>query len=141
MDYEKIEEKETGEEIKIKISKEAFKAKKLYCDECDLAMKTVKIDIDTPNIPLTIHLEAFKCPKCGKEYLNSKQAKKMDKALMIGKIISEKDLVYERAINYDKSNYFVRFPALFTKGFTKHSKAEIKPLSSTDFLIHIKKEK
>jgi len=126
-------------EVKVKIRKDAFRAKLLHCS-CGAKMKKTFIDLDIPNTDLTIHLEAFRCNKCKKEYLNGEQAKKLDRAVAIGNALSENGLSYERAGNFDGYNIFVRFPAqvLTVQGKVK---AEIRPISTTDFFVHFKKAK
>lgn len=126
------------EEIKVKVSEEAFKAKELHCDNCNKKMAKVFLDVALPNTSLIIHLEVFRCEKCGKEYLSGEQAEKLDRALAITKVIAKKGMVYERAGNFDGSNVFVRFPAQMIKG--RKIKAEIMPLSPTEFFVHFKKK-
>ncbi len=126
------------DEIKVSISREAFKSRELHCDICNKKMKKELLNIDIPNTYLTIHLEAFRCNKCGKEYLNGEQAKKLDRALAIGNVISEKGAAYIRSGNFDGYNVFVRFPAHMVRG--RKIKAEIRPLSDEEFFVHFKKE-
>lgn len=126
------------QKIDVKIDKEAFKAKELHCDRCNKKMAKVSLDIAIPDTLLSIHLEAFKCKRCGKEYLNAEQAKKLDRALAISKVIAKKGIIYERAGNFDGSNVFVRFPAQMIKD--DNVKAEIMPLSSNEFFVEFKKK-
>jgi len=134
---EELKPEDLEEEVKVRISKKAFRAKGLHCDICNKKMHKIFLDIEIPETSLAIHLEAFRCDKCGKEYLNGEQAAKLDRALAIGKVIARKGIVYERAGNFDGSNVFVRFPAQIIKG--KKIKAEIMPLSPTEFFVHFKK--
>ncbi len=122
----------------IEISKDAFKSKDLHCNNCNKKMTKVSLDVDIPETSLTIHLEAFRCEKCGKEYLSGEQAKKLDRTLAIANVISKKGIVYERSGNFDGSNIFVRFPAQMIKG--DDIKAEIIPLSPTEFFVNFKKK-
>lgn len=138
MNYENLKQEDLEEEVKIKVSKNAFKTE-LHCDECNIKMKKVVLDMDIPDSSITIHFEAFKCPKCEKEYLNGEQAEKLDEILVINKIVTERAPVYERAGNFDGHNWFVRFPSQLTKNYGRHVKTEIKQLSATDFLVHFKK--
>ena len=80
---EELKPEDFEDEIKVKIRKEAFNSKELHCDICDMMMNKVSLDVDIPNTSLTIHLEAFRCNKCGKEYLNGEQARKLDRSLAI----------------------------------------------------------
>ena len=136
---EELSEKDFEEEIKVQISKDAFKSKEFYCENCDKKMDKIFVNAEIPNTLLTIHLEVFRCEKCKKEYLNGDQANKLDRALAISKAIDKKGIVYERSGNFDGSNIFVRFPAQLIKG--KNIKAEIFPVSSTEFFVHFKKQK
>jgi len=134
LDYENLKPEDIeGEEVNIKVSKDANNSE-LHC--CNKKMKKVLLEMEIPNSPYCVRFEAFKCSKCGKEFLNSEQAEKLDKILMANKIISDDTVVYERAGNFDGNNYFVRFPTQLTKHFKNKVKAEIRPLSNTDFLVH-----
>ncbi len=128
-----------SEEVKFEIDKEAFKAKELHCDNCDKKMARAFLDVDIPNTSLTIHLEVFRCSKCGKEYLSGEQAEKLDRALALTKAIAKKGIIYERASNFDGSNVFVRFPAHMIK--SGNLKAEIIPISGTEYFVNFKKDK
>lgn len=133
-----IASEDLEEEVKFKINKDAFKSKELHCDNCNKKMTKISLDVDIPETSLTIHLEAFRCEKCGKEYLNGEQAKKLDRALAVANVISKKGVVYERSGNFDGSNIFVRFPAQMIKG--DNIKAEIISLSPTEFFVNFKKK-
>lgn len=135
---EELKPEDFEDEINVKIKKDAFVSKELHCDTCNKSMNKVSLDVDVPNTSLTIHLEVFRCDKCGKEYLNGEQAKKLDRALAIGNVISEKGVAYVRSGNFDGYNVFVRFPAHLIKG--RKIKAEIKPVSDAEFFVHFKKE-
>jgi len=127
------------EEVEFEIDKDSFEAKELNCDNCNKKMDNVSIGIDIPDTSLTVHLDAFRCNKCGKEHLNGEQASKLDRALAISKAINKKGFVYERSGNFDGSNIFVRFPAHMIKG--ENMKAEIMPISPTEFFVNFKKQK
>lgn len=126
------------EEVNFEIDKKAFEAKELYCENCDNKMNKVSVEIDIPETYLTAHLDAFRCNKCKKEFLNGEQASKLDRALAVSKAINKKGFVYERSGNFDGSNLFVRFPAHMIKG--ENIKAEIMPISPTEFFVNFKKQ-
>ena len=125
------------EEVDFEIDEEAFKSKDLHCENCNKKMDKVSIEIEIPETSLTINLESFRCSNCGKEYLNGEQASKLDRALSVSKAINKKGFVYERSGNFDGSNVFVRFPAHMIKG--ENIKAEIMPISPTEFFVNFKK--
>jgi len=126
------------EEINFELDGEAFNSKELHCSNCNEKMEKVSLDVDIPDTSLSIHLDAFHCNKCGKEYLSGEQADKLDRALILTKAITRKGVVYERASNFDGSNIFVRFPAQMIKG--RDIKAEIIPISPMEYLVHFKKK-
>jgi hypothetical protein len=138
MNFENLKEEDVGEEVKFTFRKDAFKDKKLHCDVCGFEMKKIKTSMNLPNTDLRISLDLHKCKKCDVEYLNGEQAKKFDRALMIAKALSKDGLLFERSLNSDGDNYIFRFPAQLTKGWKKHQKVDINPLSSTDFLVKVK---
>lgn len=140
MKYEQITEKDIGEEVKFTFGKKAFESEKIYCSECKIRTKKVEVEMSIPKTPLSVRLNTFRCPKCGKEYLNFKEAEKLDKVLVINSIIEKHGVSYIRALNFDGDNIFVRFPTELTRGVDKKSKAEITPLSLNEFLIKIQKQ-
>lgn len=77
MEYEKIKQKDLGKEVRFKFSKRAFKSNKLHCD-CNTKLNKIEVEMEIPDSPLIMRLEVFKCPKCGMEYMNGEQARKMD---------------------------------------------------------------
>ncbi len=139
MNYEKISEKDIGKEVKFTFSKNAFDSEKTYCEECDVRARKVEVEMTIPKTFLSIRLKVFRCPKCNKEYLNFKEAEKLDKLLVLNNMIEKQGVSYTRALNFDGDNIFIRFPTELTRGFDKKSKAEIMPLSMNEFLIKIEK--
>lgn len=141
MKYDKITEKDIGEEVRFTFGKKAFETEKIFCSKCRVRTKKVEVEIPIPKTALSVRLNTFKCPKCNKEYLNFKEAEKLDRVLVLNSIIRRRGVNYVRALNFDGDNIFVRFPNELTKGFDKKSKAEIMPLSMNEFLIRIRKQK
>ncbi len=137
IDFENIKEEDLEEEVKFTFSKDAFKDKQLHCDDCGRKMVKSKVLIDIPNTNLKTNMEVYKCLKCNVEYLNGEQAKKFDNILMLVKALSGNGLKFERSLNNDGNNYLFRFPAQLTKGWEKHQKVNINPLSATDFLVKV----
>ena len=139
MNFEDIREEDLGGEVKFTFSKDAFGDKELSCWECRGKMARVRTLIDLPDTDLKATIEIFRCDKCNVEYLNGEQAKKYDKVLMIAKAFSRNGFMFERSLNSDGDNYLFRFPAQLTKGWKKHQKVDINPLSATDFFVSVKK--
>jgi len=139
--YENLKEKDLeGKEVKIKLSKNAFKDP-LHCPKCNLEMKKIVTDLDLMDDNITLHLEAYKCEKCGRERLNGDQATKLDRMMLMIDAMKEKiRFKFERAANYDGRNWFIRFPIEITRDWNKQMVANITPLSQKDFLIHFKKQ-
>ena len=139
LDYEKLKKEDLTEEIKdISISKDAFGGP-LKCTICHKNMIKTKSSMDLSDIDITIHFEVWRCNKCNREYLDGKQAKRLDKILEFENILKDKTLKFERVLNFDGRTFFMRFPAEITKGWNKNLKTEIKALSATDFFVHIHK--
>lgn len=136
---EELTPEDFEEEVDVKISEKAFEADEPHCDTCGKKMEKVFLNIEIPNTSLIARLEAFKCKNCGKEYLNGTQADKLDRALSLSNAIEKRGIVYERAGNFDGTNVFVRFPAQMIKG--NDIRAEIVPISATEYFVHFKKGK
>jgi len=139
--YENLKQKDLiGEVIKIKISKNAFKGP-LHCLKCNIEMKKIITDLDLMDDNITLHLEAYKCDKCGRERLNGEQATNLDRMMLMIDAMKEKiRFKFERAANFDGRNWFIRFPIEITRNWNRQMMANITPLSQKDFLIHFKKQ-
>lgn len=135
---EEIKFEDFEEEIEVKIDKNAFNDKTLHCDKCDELMDKKFLEIEIPNSSLLMKVEIYECKNCQKQFLNSDQADKLDRALSIGKVIERKGLKYERAGNFDGNNVFVRFPAQMIK--EKNVNAEILPISQNEFFVFFKRK-
>ncbi len=121
------------EEVKISVASRAFKNNDIHCDSCGKLLGKANLDIELPDTSLTVKLQAFRCDKCGTQYLDGCQASQLDRALALAKAIKRKGIVYKRSGNFDGSNVFVRFPAQLIKGSRRQ--AHIMPLSSNEFLV------
>lgn len=132
----------TDEEVEIGIDKDAFKGP-LTCTRCDKEMRKVSIDFDLPREPITLHLEAYRCTSCNKEYLSGEQAEKFDELLTLLDAFKQQPKVkFERAANYDGKNWFIRFPTDLTKKWNRKMITDIIPISNNDFfIIHVKNKK
>lgn len=118
------------ENVKFKIEKEAFKPKTLTCSRCNIKMKRTKIDINLEE-SISIILFGFECPRCKKRYLGLEEAKKLDKALIVSRMVKN-DFKMERSLSFDGDNFSFRIPKEFTHDVHKR-KVEIIPLGARQF--------
>lgn len=142
IDYENLKSGDlTNEEVEIEIDKDAFKGP-LTCTRCDKKMKKVIIDFNLPEEPITLHLEAYRCTSCNKEYLSGEQAEKFDALLTLMDAFKQQSRIkFERAANYDGKNWFIRFPIDLTKNWNRKMVTDIIPITTNDFFIHVKNKK
>ena len=133
-----LSEEDFEEEVDFELSEDAFSSDELHCSDCGKKMDSVSLEVSIPETSLKVSLSAFRCKGCKKEYLNGDQAEELDRAMAISKAISRKGVVYERAGNFDGSNVFVRFPAQMIK--ERNVKAEIIPISATEYFVNFKKK-
>src|SRR3989344_4296324 len=142
INYEDITPKDLEEEeIEVEIAKDAFKGP-LACSICNKKMQKAIMDFNLPGRAITLHLEAYKCIECNKEYLSGDQAEKFDNMLiLIDAIRHRSKFKFERAANYDGKNWFIRFPNDITKNWDKNKVTDIIPITNEDFFIHVKNKK
>jgi len=142
IDYENLKPEDLEEdEIEFEIDKGALKGP-LTCTKCNKKMEKTIVDFDLPGMAITLHLEAYKCLKCNKEYLSGDQAEKFDNMLILMDVLKKQPKIkFERAANYDGKNWFVRFPNDLTKTWDKTMITDIIPITNKDFFIHIKNKK
>jgi len=123
------------EEAKFKVQKQAFEPKTLTCSICKI--KTIKEEMEiTLGGGISIKSIGFKCPKCKKQYLGLEQARKLDKALILSRVI-ERDFKIERSLSFDGDNWIFRIPKEFTHSVHK-KKIEITPLGAKEFCALIR---
>lgn len=141
IDYENLKQQDfEEEEIKVKIAKGAFKGP-ISCQRCKIKMKKIHSDMELPDGDITIHIEAYKCPKCGRERLSGDQAEKLDYFMaMVDAIKNRSKFKFSRAMNFDGHNWFVRFPNELTHDWKKKVETDIVPLTTSDYLIHLRRE-
>lgn len=130
---EKEFELENLEYVKITFGKHAFAPDVMYCSKCNI--KTKKADVEfLVSEDVKIRLNAFKCPKCKEEMLGLDEAKKLDRALVISRLLSKDySFGFKRSLSYDGNNYIFRLPSELTKG--KYTEVRILPLESNEALI------
>ncbi len=111
LDYENIKPDDlTGEEVAFEVKLDA-KAP-VYCTDCRIKMEPIKIDIKRGNI-LLMNVDAYKCPKCGKELLDVETASRIEREFALRH--SEEIKGYEVKISSDERNYLIRFPKELSK--------------------------
>ena len=125
---------------KFTFDKEAFKAKSLHCDNCNVEMKQARIEMNLPDSFLSVKLNVFRCAKCKKEYLNFEEARKLDRALLISRMTSYDGFKIRKSLSFDGDNYIFRIPVDVARSLGKHPHADMIPLSSRDLLIHLDKD-
>ncbi len=127
------------EDAKFTFGKDAFKSKSLHCDSCNNIMNQEMIEIEIPNSSLSIKLNAFRCTRCKKEYLNFEEAKKLDRALILSRLMHNDSYKIKKPLSFDGDNYIFRIPVTMARKLGKKPSVEMTPLSSRDLLIHLDK--
>lgn len=122
---------EKMEEVKFSVDKKAFKGP----FNCHGKTKITKKQIQIKDNIFTYGI--WQCKKCKKEFLDTNQAKHMEKIWIIEKILLDDVLTIRRSINYDGKMYFLRFPKEITKKWKKGIHADIKPIDTNKFVIEI----
>ena len=128
----KITEKDIIGEVKFKVAKDAFRGP-FKCHNLD----TVKQNKTMQLKGLTMNYEVWQCSKCKEEYLDSHQAKKLERIWAIEKFLNNKSIEIERSINFDGKSFFLRFPKDLTKNWHKGSKADIIMINNEEFFVKV----
>ncbi len=122
------------EDAQFQIKEGAFQPKTLTCAQCGSKAKKSHIEVIIGS-DVSVKATGFECKKCGKQYLGLEEAKKLDKAMIVSRILRN-DFRMERAISYDGDNWTMRIPREFAHGVQKQ-KAEIIPLGAKQFCVSI----
>ena len=122
------------EDVEFKVEKEAFRPKTLTCSKCNIQMKKSEIEINLEG-DISIKVLGFECPKCKKRYLGLEEARKMDKALIVSRIMRN-EFKMERSLSFDGDNFTFRVPKEFTYDVKKR-KVEVIPLGAKQFCATI----
>lgn len=133
-DPENLKESDIIGEVKVTIDKNAFKKPIKCCGKLtERAWKTQSY------ASLEFTYDVWRCTKCGKEYLDTKQAGRMEKFWEIRMLLEGKAPTMERSLNYDGKTYFVRFPKDLTAGWAqqKKEKARLTMLSPDRYLVEV----
>ena len=129
---EELKESDLLEEVGFEISKDAFKGPIRCCGrKAKRKAKTLSVR------GLDVRYEVWACPKCRKEYLDTRQAERLEKLWTVQRLLEDKLISVERTVNFDGKTYFVRFPTDLTKRWKKGANADITVLGPDEFLIKI----
>ena len=83
---------------------------------------------------VSVSLRVFRCEKCGSEMLGLDEAKKLDRALAIKRLLSQRSFTLTRRLSNDGDNYIFRLPKELTHG-KQHGQVRILPLEHGEALI------
>ena len=122
------------ERIDFKVDKKAFE-RRIEC--CGKLTRRVFRKVNYKG--LVFSYDVWKCNKCDEEYLDNKQAERLEKLWTIQKIIDDSLITMERTVNFDGKAYFFRFPKEITKDWGKNKIAEIKLINPSTFLVEVKR--
>lgn len=133
--YRNIKEEDLIEDVKVEIDKDAFKGP-FICHNKKTILEDKKISFNDLDFTYSV----WKCKKCGKEYLDSKQGRRFEKFLIMKKLLEDELITIERNMNYDGKTFFFRFPKELTHGLHKNDLVDIKLLTPNGrmFLVEIK---
>lgn len=131
-DPDDIKESDILEEVHFEIDKDAFKKPIKCCGK--LTEKTWK---KMSYIGLEFTYDVWRCPKCGKDYLDTHQAKHLERFWQIQMLLEGKAPTMERSLNYDGKTFFVRFPKDLTSGWKGKEKARMTMLTPEKYLVEI----
>ena len=133
LEEDEIREEDVIGEVKVTIDKNAFKGPFTCCSQ-----KTERAIKNISSKGLQFTYDVWRCGKCGKEYLDTKQAGIMEKFRGIQMLLEGKAPTMERSINYDGKAYFVRFPKDLTGSWNKgKKKATITMLTPEKYLVEV----
>lgn len=124
---------ESQQEVKVTFGKDAFSPKIMYCTRDRTKMKSVSIEMPVSEF-IKVKLNVFRCPKCKEEGMGLDEAKKLDRALMLNRLISKKTVKFKRKLSFDGDNYTFRLPSELTQNL-KRKEVEIMPLESREVVL------
>jgi len=116
---------------KIETDKDAFNGPFTCHGKTKLIKKKMSIKDNT------FSYEVWQCPKCKKEILDTAQANYLEAIWTFEKLVTDKTISMERAVNYDGKMFFLRFPKELTKTWHKGDNANIKAIDTKRFVIEI----
>ena len=86
---------------------------------------------------LDYNYDVWLCNVCNKEYLDTKQSKKLEKFWLLEKILEDKFISMKRKMNFDGRTFFFRFPKELTGSWSKGNYVNIKIINPEMFLVEI----
>ena len=116
--------------MKGKIDKKAFKPESLICSKCKIKMKKTEIEVNLEG-NISVKAFGFECSKCKKRYLGLEESKKLDKAMIISRMLRN-EFKMERSLSFHGDNFTFRVPKEFTHDVKKR-KVEGMPLGANQF--------
>ncbi len=117
-------------EFEVELDREA----PVYCTDCDIEMVPTTINVRRGNI-MFFDVEAYKCPKCGKELLDIDIASRLEREFAL-RHTDERE-AQEMKISFDGRGYLIRFPKALSQTLSKKSSAKLLPVSKDEFLLKI----
>lgn len=134
--YSNIQEEDLREEVKFTIDKDAFKGP-FTCH----GKKTILAEKKISYGDIEFKYNVWQCRKCKKNYVDSEQAKRYEKFLIMKKLLTENLITIERNMNFDGKTYFFRFPKELNSNLHKEDLVDIKLLSTDGrmFLVEVKR--
>ena len=132
--YEEIKEEDIMGRVEVTIDKNAFNGPFTCCGR-----QTAKAITQAHLKKFNFEYEVWRCGKCGKEYLDSAQAGKMETLWKLQLLLGNQAPKIERSLNYDGKTYFVRFPKDLTGRWAqqKKGKAILTMLTPEKYFIEI----
>ncbi|MBU0629196.1 MAG: hypothetical protein KKC75_08470 [Nanoarchaeota archaeon] len=122
------------EDVKFEIDKKAFEPESLACSDCKIKMKKAEIEVNLEG-SISLKVTGFECPKCKKRYLGLSESRKLDKAMIISRMMRN-EFKMERSLSFDGDNFTFRIPKEFTHD-VKKKKVEVMPLGANQFCASI----
>ena len=134
MDRMKEIELDKLEDVKVTFSKKAFAPKVMYCDKDNTKLKSVNIEMSISKF-IKVKLNVFRCSKCKEEGMGLDEAKKLDRALLLNRLLEKKAFKFKRKLSFDGDNYTFRLPSELTQNL-KSKEVEITPLESGKIILN-----
>ncbi|CAD6492045.1 MAG: hypothetical protein CHKLHMKO_00223 [Candidatus Argoarchaeum ethanivorans] len=105
-----------------------------YCTDCEVEMMPTTINVKQWNI-MFLDIDAYKCPKCGKELLDIDVASKLEREFSLRHIDEMK--AEEMKIVFDGRDYLIRFPKALSQILSKKSSVKLLQVSKDEILLKI----